>query len=81
VCQACISAAQGGNWSGALSAYNKCSAAGQSNCSSQARSAANAQVKSAVQKGECARAQQIVSGATNIKASSSMLSTTARRCK
>jgi serine/threonine-protein kinase len=63
-CQACLSAASSGNYSGAAAAYGRCSDAGQkSSCASIVRGSAPAAAKAAAFNGNCGQAKAIAAGA------------------
>ncbi|MFO0569198.1 MAG: serine/threonine-protein kinase [Polyangiaceae bacterium] len=70
-CDACISAASGGNIGGAAAAYNRCpDAAKKSQCSGAAKTRAPAAAKTAARNGNCAQAKGIIAAAKAMGAGS-----------
>ncbi len=72
-CAACITAASGGNITGALSSYQQCSDAAQkARCSSQVRRNANTAAQRAARNQQCGQARAIVSAAQAMGAGASV---------
>jgi predicted Ser/Thr protein kinase len=73
-CDACISAARGGNITGALASYRRCNDAGKkATCSDRARTRAAAAAKTAARNGQCPQAKAIITAAKAMGAGSGRL--------
>jgi serine/threonine-protein kinase len=81
-CDACISAAQSGNITGAAASYNRCSDdAKKAQCKSQVGRQAPSAAKTAAFNGNCGQAKAIVSAAQAIGATSPALTNAVSTCK
>jgi hypothetical protein len=73
-CDACLSAASGGNIGGAAAAYNRCSDAGKkAQCSQAARNKAPSAARAAALNGKCAQAKGTIAAARAMGADSPAL--------
>jgi serine/threonine-protein kinase len=81
-CKECISAAQGGNITGAAAKFQQCSdAAKKAACSARAKRRAPAAAKSARSRHNCAKARQIQAAANSMNAGSAALDSEVTHCQ
>lgn len=79
-CSQCVSLARAGKFSPAAAIFSQCPSV-QKACGDAARTTATGQIDSAVEKGQCSKAQSIINDAAKLKAASARLRAKVSSCK